>query len=85
MELAKIFNTKAYGQLCAIRYSDEEGRPEIKIFCEPPGVGVCCLSVGFNDSERGWDLQREGFENLTEEIAIATAKPAFQLVDEMHS
>lgn len=83
MDIAKIFNTKEHGQLCAIRSSENlQLRPEIRVFCEPNGFGVCSSALLYDDTEEGWDTQEEVFKNLTEEQAIAIASPIFDAFKE---
>ena len=80
MEFAKIFNTEEYGQLCALLASEnEESKPEIRVFCQPDGLGVCSTALIFNDSEAGYDEQEKAFNELTEDTVIAIAKPVFEM------
>ncbi|MCW8885553.1 MAG: hypothetical protein OQK12_09910 [Motiliproteus sp.] len=82
---AKIFESKEYGQLCAISSSEnDENKPEIRVFAEPDGLGVCSSAIMFEESDSGWSRRDTGFSKLDLTAAEAIAKPLFDFAAGMN-
>ena len=77
MKFAKLFDSKKYGQLCAIAASEnDEARPEIRVFFKPTNLGVCSIALIFNDTDQGWDAQEQAFYRLDlERVEAMVAEP----------
>lgn len=72
-DFAKVFATQ-YGQVVVFLQANEEGHPEIRMFSQPQGLGVCSAAFGYDDSDDGWAAAEKGFELVTAEMAEASAK-----------
>ena len=77
----KTFENKDYGQLVAMRQTNEEGAPEIRIFVEPPDLDVCSVAYSYPDTDKGWDDRNKLFDNITEQVCWASVKTMFDLLD----
>lgn len=68
---AKLFNTKA-GQILVKKDSEEDG-PEIRIYFEPNGLGICSISFNWSkdDEMTAWDKVDRTFEMLDEAKCVA--------------
>ncbi len=51
--------------------SAESGSPEVRLFFEPVGLGVCSIALGFEDSEDGWAKAETAFASMNEVEARA--------------
>jgi hypothetical protein len=67
-EFAKLFGN-GDNQIVVFIQSDDEGKPEVRVFSQPPNLGVCSVAVGFLDTDEGWNLAKEMFGKVTEEWA----------------
>lgn len=64
---------KLYGpeddQVLVLLQSGDEG-PEVRVFFEPEGLGVCSAAIGWkDDSDKSWDLAEKTLSEMTEERA----------------
>ena len=50
---AKIFKSKRFNQIVVMRRQDKDGGPEVRIYFQPEGMGVCEFGIGFRDNEPG--------------------------------
>jgi len=83
MSFAKIFESEKYGQLCCIAGSqNDEGKPEIRVHCQPEKFGVCSYSVMFSDTDKGWASQERAFKIFTVKEAEALAQDLFKVVED---
>jgi len=80
---AKLFATEDRGQLLVVRQTNAEGEPEMRVYCEPEGLGVCSVALAWDDDEKGWDLQEACFKRYTEESARKLTDKVFQQAAEM--
>lgn len=79
MTFAKIFDSSKYGQILAKRDTNDEGAPELRIFFEPPQLGVCSVALNFPDTDAGYDLAQEALERMDAgraESLVSKALPA---------
>ena len=82
-EFAKLFDRPAYGQVLLKLDVDDEGRPELRWFAHPPGVGVCSLAFGFEDDDAGWGDARRAFDQATEKSADEMGRTLRSAVEEL--
>jgi hypothetical protein len=80
---AKLFTTEDRGQLLVVRQTNPDGDPEMRVYCEPEGLGVCSVALSWDDDDKGWDLQESCFERYTEELARKLTDNIFQQAAEM--
>lgn len=81
-EFAKIFNTDK-GQILALKQTNDEGNPEVRVFVEPENLGVCSIAVSRNDNDAGWDAIDSLFEKIDENIALNMVLKLFEMSDYM--
>lgn len=62
---AKLFETSV-GQILVKSDTNEDGNPEVRIFFEPEGFGVCNVALSFDDNEKGWNDQERFFDSMGE-------------------
>lgn len=53
---------------------NDEGKPEVRFYTEPEGLGVCSLAVVFNDDESGWAKAQKTFDEMTQDKAFKMAQ-----------
>ncbi len=65
--------------------SNDDGFPEVRIYFEPPDLGVCAAAFSWNDSDTGWDTAEKTFADITEakarEIVAAQLKVIEQTIE----
>ena len=69
---AKLFST-THGQIVVIRQDGDEG-PEVRLYTQPDGLGVCSCAIKFQDTEAGQDGADATFAKIDEHAAIACTK-----------
>ena len=67
-DFAKLFHFDEIGQVLVKRDTDENGDPEVRLYFEPEGFGICSTAFGFEADET--------------EDESAKAKRAFDMVDQ---
>lgn len=80
MAFAKTFDTPDHGQVLLKRDANDDGRPELRWYAEPPAFGVCNIAVVFADSDEGWDAAEAGFNRMAMADAIKAADTIFEQV-----
>lgn len=62
----KIFKSKAYKQIVVMRCQDHRGEPEVRMYFQPEGMGVCEFAVGPRIGDEGdpLDLMDVVFEKI---------------------
>jgi len=80
---AKIYETEV-GQIL-VKRDDCDNGPEVRIYFEPEGLGVC--SIAFNwknsDSDKQWRNAESVFEKMTiEECVEAVKRVLYELTEE---
>lgn len=80
MKFAKLFELPRYGQVLLKFDADDEGKPELRWYVQPPELGVCSIAVSFNDTDQGWDQAETAFDSATDEHAEAAAKGIYSAV-----
>jgi hypothetical protein len=77
---AKLYGTDK-DQVLVKMDANEEGRPELRFYCEPDGLGVCSLAISFGDNENGWSKAERGLKDMTEEKARTMVKRVMDQAD----
>lgn len=69
---AKLFETEV-GQILVKVDTGEDAMPEVRIYFEPEGLGVCSTAFTWtNESEsKQWNNADSAFEELTEEKCVS--------------
>ena len=69
---AKLFENEEHGQLLVKLDTDPETlNPEIRLYFQLPGTGVCSLAICWeSDTEEDWDNADKAFERYDEKMAI---------------
>jgi hypothetical protein len=71
---AKLFGPEDNQVLVKLDANDE-GNPEVRVFCKPVGLGVCSAAWGWNnDSDESWDKAEKSFAGIDQEQAISMAQ-----------
>lgn len=78
---AKLFDCEEYGQLLVKIDANDDGAPEVRVFFEPDGLGVCSVGLSYEDSDEGWDKAEESFDSFTTESAKAVVKVALNSIN----
>ena len=79
---AKMFDSEKYGQLVLFKQdNDESGSPELRVFVQPAGLGVCSVALEYEDSDDGWDKCEAHFDkadlNFVERVAQCLYGPPY--------
>ncbi len=80
---AKLFETEDLGQLLVVRQTNDVSDPEMRAYCEPPGLGVCSVAVAWKDTEEGWNQQEATFAKCDEAMARKMTECIFEQAAEM--
>lgn len=67
MAFAKFFGNDE-DHVVVMLDSGDEG-PEVRLFFEPMGMGVCSFAAKFSDTDEGWDSAEKMLAEMTEEKA----------------
>ena len=73
---AKLFETEIGQVLVKLDTDPDEGRPEVRIYFQPEGAGVCSLSFSFKDNDEGWGLAEKVFDKTNEAGALRAVREA---------
>jgi hypothetical protein len=73
---AKLFGPETDQVLVKLDAAPDSGAPEIRIYFQPPGLGVCSFALGFDDTEDGWDKAEAAFQKMDEDEARLGIKAA---------
>jgi hypothetical protein len=69
-QFAKLYADEKIGQILVKLDSCESSKPEVRFFFQPENLGVCSFSLGFEDSDEGWDAADAAFDKVTQESAV---------------
>ena len=65
----KEFRT-IHGQVVFLKTTnDETEQPSVRIFFEPKDMGICEMSINFNDNENGYNNRDKTFNEVTQDNA----------------
>lgn len=53
-----------------VKIEGAEDGPEVRFYFEPEGFGVCSFTLGFDDTDEGWDKAEEFFGKVEEDMAF---------------
>lgn len=67
---AKLYQFDSVGQVL-VKLDDEENGPEVRLYFQPEGLGVCSSAFNFKADENGseWDKAEQAFELVDAEKA----------------
>lgn len=74
----KLFEYEEYGQVAVIR-GEFDDDPAVRIFYKPPGLGICKITVGFDDDESA----DQSFNFVTQEGLKDVIKEQFEAARKM--
>lgn len=74
---AKLFDSQKGQILVKVDSNPDDGHPEVRFYCEPKGLGVSSIAVGFGDSDEGWEVADRFFESVDQSIAEEYACAVF--------
>lgn len=72
MAFAKLYEPTP-GRQILVKLDAGDAGPEVRIFAEPEGLGVCSAAFGFDDDDGGWNKAEKLFDDFDEEMAIKIA------------
>jgi hypothetical protein len=76
MAFAKIYGGDT-DQILVLIDSGDSG-PEVRLYFEPDGLGVCNVSLKYADTDDGWDRAEAAFNAITESDAKAIVAQAME-------
>ena len=63
---AKLYGTDV-DQVLVKLAAGEDGNPEVRMYCQPEGLGVCSVAAGWDDdSDASWDKAEKAFAEIDE-------------------
>lgn len=74
-KFAKLFESEKYGQIL-VKNDDEDGVPQLQVFFQPEGLGVCRSAITFTEDDDGYDKCDAAFEKCDLELAETIISPA---------
>lgn len=77
MQFAKLYPTPDGQVLIKIDQHERTGKPEVRCYVQPEGMGVCSVARTFADNEAGWLAARMTFDAIDETQAKAWAVEVF--------
>lgn len=69
---AKLYEP-VVGQQILVKLDEYDDGFEVRVYCQPEGLGVCSTALKYPDTEGGWDKAQKAFDSMTEEKAIEIA------------
>jgi hypothetical protein len=72
----RTFSSKRYTQIIAMRRQDKDGAPELRLYFQPDGMGVCEFGIGLRD-----DLPGDAGKRIDEAFATLNGQAATEMVD----
>lgn len=63
-KFAKLFDSPKWGQILVILHTGDDDKPELVCYVQPEGLGVCNISIGFDD----WDAARKALEEADDKF-----------------
>jgi hypothetical protein len=80
---AKLFYSEKYGQILVKlgRDPDDDDAPEIRLFVRPKGLGVCEQSIGFPNTDDGYNQAQACFDKIDQKHAEEGAAKVCFLID----
>jgi hypothetical protein len=76
-KFCKLFDTERGQILVKMDGHYESGNPEVRFYAAPPGLGVCSIAAGYEDSDAGWDRAEAFFEKIDVARALSYTRPLF--------
>lgn len=70
---AKLFEPVPGQQILVALLPGNEGCPEVRVHCEPEGLGVCFATFGYKDTPEGWDKAEAYFATYDQEKSLKIA------------
>lgn len=70
MKFCRVYDNKRYGQIVIMKKQSEEGAPEIRLFFQPEGFGVCNFAIGFKSDDAPESAYNQAFNEITLKVAI---------------
>lgn len=64
MAFAKLFDGPRCGQLLIKCDTDQDGAPEVRVYFQPPNLGVCSVALSFPDTDDGAAQARTAFDRM---------------------
>lgn len=81
---AKLFELPEFGQVLAVvQRGGDHDKPTLTWSVCPPGLDVCSFSLGFDDSDAGWDTAEKALSGTDEAQALKVAELIFQGAQEL--
>jgi hypothetical protein len=74
-EFAKLYG-KDDDQILILAQTDKDDCPEVRVFFQPPGLGVSSLAIALEDTDNGWNAAEKLFQEMDEEKARKMIKTA---------
>ena len=70
-DFAKLFHFEEIGQVL-VKLDDGDEGPEVRIYFQPDGLGVCSTAFNFKEDEEQteWDKAEKAFEMVDEKTAL---------------
>lgn len=80
---AKLYNDTEYGQILIKMDTNDDGEPEIRLYFEPEGFGVCSLAMEYADEPGAnkWDKVEHAFNKLDQEDATKIVGGAIERIN----
>jgi hypothetical protein len=69
MNFSKTFESKDYTQIVVMLRQNKDGAPEIRMYFQPSGFGVCDFAIGY-EREVTESRMRQAFESITQQDAV---------------
>lgn len=76
MNFAKLYEGD-FGQVLFVCDTDDDGAPSVKISVMPDGLGVCTATIGFPDTDEGYDKRDAYFDKIDEALGLSIGRSTF--------
>lgn len=78
-DFAKIFRHPDHGQILVLRQESDEDAPELRVFVQPAGLGLCSMAFTFTGPEGGHRQADIAFDRADEAFAFMAAAEVFRV------
>lgn len=82
-DFAKLYRSRKYGQILAIRQDDDDDTPQIAFHAKPDGLGVCQSVLSYANDEFGKAVANRKFQTLDIDTAERAVKSMFRFAEQI--
>lgn len=80
-KFCKLFESEEYGQiLLKLDHAEDKEGAELRMFVQPPDLGVCSFALFYGDEDADWDRAEKALADMDQTKAEALTASFFGIV-----